>query len=207
MFNSDKPSLDQLPSTARLVKSTVLALLSAIAILVTVVLPAEYGIDPTGAGRVLGLTEMGEIKNELAKEAEEDRKMDRQSGKQSNLIDGFLGLFVSPAHASEGDGWKDEKVFTLKPRETAEFKLVMTEGQTAQFSMIVEGGRVNFDLHGHGSGKSATYEKGRGSQGSKGEFRAAFDGEHGWFWRNRNKVPVNVKIQVTGDYTEVKSSL
>ena len=70
MFNSDKPSLDQLPSTARLVKSTVLALLSAIAILVTVVLPAEYGIDPTGAGRVLGLTEMGEIKNELAKEAE-----------------------------------------------------------------------------------------------------------------------------------------
>ena len=207
MFNSDKPSLDQLPSTARLVKSTVLALLSAIAILVTVVLPAEYGIDPTGAGRVLGLTEMGEIKNELAKEAEEDRKMDRQSGKQSNLIDGFLVLFVSPAHASEGDGWKDEKVFTLKPRETAEFKLVMTEGQTAQFSMIVEGGRVNFDLHGHSSGKSATDEKGRGSQGSKGEFRAAFDVEHGWFWRNRDKVPVTVKIQVTGDYTEVKSNL
>ena len=73
--------------------------------------------------------------------------------------------------------------------------------------MIVEGGRVNFDLHGHGSGKSGTYEKGRGSQGSKGEFRAAFDGEHGWFWRNRDKVPVTVKIQVTGDYTEVKSNL
>ena len=207
MFNSNKPSLDQLPSTAQLVKSTILALLSAFVILVTVVLPAEYGIDPTGAGRMLGLTEMGEIKNELAKEAEEDRKMDRQSGKQSNLINGFFGLFVSQAHASEGDGWKDEKVFTLKPRETAEFKLVMTKGQTAQFSMIVEGGRVNFDLHGHGSGQSATYEKGRGSQGSTGEFRAKFDGEHGWFWRNRDKVEVTVKIQVKGNYDDAKSNL
>ena len=97
MFNSDKPSLDQLPSTARLVKSTILAMVSAVVILVTVVLPAEYGIDPTGAGRVLGLTEMGDIKNELAKEAEEDRKMDRQSSNQSDLLDGFLGLFVSQA--------------------------------------------------------------------------------------------------------------
>lgn len=207
MFNSDKPSLDQLPSTARLVKSTILAMVSAVVILVTVVLPAEYGIDPTGAGRVLGLTEMGEIKNELATEAEEDRKMDRQSSNQSNLLDGFLGLFVSQAYASEGGGWKNEKVFTLKPRETAEFKLVMAEGAAAQFSMIVEGGRVNFDLHGHGSGKSATYEKGRGSRGSKGEFRAEFDGEHGWFWRNRDKVDVTVKIQVKGDYIDVKSNL
>lgn len=33
-------------------------------------LPAEYGIDPTGAGRVTGLTQMGEIKQQLYAEAE-----------------------------------------------------------------------------------------------------------------------------------------
>ena len=33
------------------------------------VLPAEYGIDPTGVGRALGLTQMGEIKVQLAEEA------------------------------------------------------------------------------------------------------------------------------------------
>ena len=42
------------------------------AILVLFWLPAEYGIDPTGVGRLTGLTEMGEIKQQLAAEAEAD---------------------------------------------------------------------------------------------------------------------------------------
>ena len=48
-------------------------------LLVTVVLPAEYGIDPTGAGRLLGLNEMGEIKTQLHQEAEADRLRDQAS--------------------------------------------------------------------------------------------------------------------------------
>ena len=72
MFNAEKPSLEELPSSAQLLRSTIIAAVSALVILVTVVMPAEYGIDPTGIGRVLGLTEMGEIKQELAKEAEEE---------------------------------------------------------------------------------------------------------------------------------------
>ena len=40
------------------------------ALLVTVVLlPAEYGVDPTRVGSLLGLTEMGRIKMKLAEEA------------------------------------------------------------------------------------------------------------------------------------------
>ena len=48
----------------------------AAVILVTVVLPAEYGIDPTRIGRVLGLTQMGEIKARLAREAAADQAAD-----------------------------------------------------------------------------------------------------------------------------------
>jgi len=59
MFNAKKPSLDELPSSAQLIRSTAIAAASAVAILVTVVLPAEYNIDPTGIGGVLGLAEMG----------------------------------------------------------------------------------------------------------------------------------------------------
>ena len=44
------------------------------ALLVTMVLPAEYGIDPTGVGRVLGLTEMGEIKQQLARKPLRQRR-------------------------------------------------------------------------------------------------------------------------------------
>lgn len=205
MFNSEKPSLDELPSTKRLIKSTIFASLSAMLILFTVVLPAEYGIDPTGVGRVLGLTEMGEIKRELAEEAEADRQLDAQSEKQSGLIDTFFNTIIAPSYAAENDSRRDQKTFTLNPRDTAEFKLTMKKNSAAQYEMIVEGGRVNFDLHGHGSGKSATYEKGRGSTGSKGKFVAEFDGEHGWFWRNRDKVAVTVTIKTSGEYSEVKT--
>ena len=72
MYNSNIPSSEDLPSTSKLIKSTVLAAIGAGALLVTVVMPSEYGIDPTGAGRLLGLTEMGEIKTVLAEEAAAD---------------------------------------------------------------------------------------------------------------------------------------
>lgn len=71
------PPLDSAPPTPRtLVRSTAIAVAVAAAILVTTVLPAEYGIDPTGVGRVLGLTQMGEIKTRLAKEAAADAAAD-----------------------------------------------------------------------------------------------------------------------------------
>lgn len=59
MYNVSKPTLDDLPSSKQLLRSTLIALVAAIAILVGIVLPSEYAIDPTGIGRVLGLTEMG----------------------------------------------------------------------------------------------------------------------------------------------------
>jgi hypothetical protein len=70
------PAQGDLPSTRTLVRSTVIALAVAAAVLGTVVLPAEYGIDPTGVGRVLGLTQMGEIKVRLAREAAADAAAD-----------------------------------------------------------------------------------------------------------------------------------
>ncbi len=201
MFNTERPSLEELPSSAQLIRSTVIAGASAVAILVTVVLPAEYGIDPTGVGRVLGLQEMGEIKSQLADEAEADRKLESQD--QSSLLNDVLGLFVGSAHAQEAEIWQDETSFILTPGESAEWKLVMEEGATAEYRMVVTGGRVNFDLHGHGGGQSITYEKGRGSNGAEGTIEAAFAGEHGWFWRNRDSGDVSVMVQVRGDYSEV----
>jgi hypothetical protein len=53
-----------------LIRSTLLASGAAVAMLTIVYLPAEYGIDATGFGDVLGLTEMGQIKQQLYAEAE-----------------------------------------------------------------------------------------------------------------------------------------
>ena len=206
MFNAKKPSLDELPSSAQLIRSTAIAAASAVAILVTVVLPAEYNIDPTGIGGVLGLSEMGEIKAQLAEEAEADRLLEIEAEEQSSLMNDIFGLFVGTASAQDAEIWRDETTFTLAPGDSAEWKLVMEEGQTVEYRMLVDGGRVNFDMHGHGGGQSVTYEKGRGSTGDEGEIIAAFDGEHGWFWRNRDSQPATVTVQVRGEYTEFKDA-
>ena len=64
------PPADVLAPTSRqLVRSSIIAVLVATLILVTCVLPAEYGVDLTGVGRILGLTQMGEVKRALAEEA------------------------------------------------------------------------------------------------------------------------------------------
>lgn len=205
MHNAKKPTLDDLPSSAQLLKSTVIAAGVAAAILVTVVLPSEYNIDPTGAGRVLGLSEMGEIKQQLAQEAEMDRQMEEVPvGPQSSLGSALMGLFVGTAHAQEASVWTDTITVELDPGQGTEVKLVMEEGAVVPFEWTVAGGVVNHDQHGDGSGNSISYEKGRAVEGQSGEMTAAFTGNHGWFWRNRGDAPVTVTLKVAGDYSEIK---
>ena len=66
-------NVQSVPATpGGLIRSTLIAAVAAGAILVLFWLPAEYGIDPTGVGALTGLTEMGEIKQQLSAEAEAD---------------------------------------------------------------------------------------------------------------------------------------
>ena len=179
MYNSDIPTRAELPSSRQLIKSTIIALIAAIIILITIVLPSEYAIDPTGAGKMLNLTEMGEIKQQLHAEAEADRKMQIEKAKttdqSSRLPDSFFGLFIDTAHAQSTDqNWTDEYTYTLKRGEGIELKLVMEEGAEVQFQWIVEGGLLNYDLHGDGPGNSISYEKGRAVPGQEGVLKAAF---------------------------------
>lgn len=60
------------PSTIVLRRATVGLVVALVVLLLVAVLPAERGIDPTGLGRVLGLTQMGEFKVEAARELASD---------------------------------------------------------------------------------------------------------------------------------------
>src|SRR5215211_2345923 len=59
----------ELPSPGALKRASAIAAAAAALLLVVAVLPAEYNVDPTGVGRVLGLKEMGQIKQEAAADA------------------------------------------------------------------------------------------------------------------------------------------
>lgn len=212
MYNSDTPLRAELPSSKQLVRSTILAAVSALVLLVAVVLPAEYGIDPTGIGRVLRMTEMGTIKQQLAAEAAADAAA-TGSAAPSQATGTTPGMASAnsanppPAAAAAAIPevkWRDEMPVTLTPGEGMEIKLKMAQGAKAQYSWIVEGGQVNFDTHGDAPGKSISYEKGRGVSSDDGVLEASFTGNHGWYWRNRGQSNVKVILRTRGDYTDIK---
>jgi hypothetical protein len=200
----------ELPSSRTLLRSTLIALAVAAALLVTVVLPAEYAIDPTGVGRVLGLTQMGEIKMSLAREAA------AAEAAEAALLAGGAAppAAAEPAATAAADttaapaSRSDVTTITLRPNEGKEVKLEMHEGATVRYEWSVEGGVVNYDTHGdpwnaprefyHG------YGKGTGVPGQEGELVAAFDGLHGWFWRNRTRATVTVTLRTEGAYQGVR---
>lgn len=102
----------------------------------------------------------------------------------------------------------EETEVTLKPGEGTEVKLDMKNGAKANFTWTVEGGVVNFDMHADGAGQqSMSYEKGRAAPSQEGVLEAAFDGKHGWFWRNRGKADVTVTLKVNGDFAGMKRVL
>ena len=142
MYNTSKPSPSELPSSAMLLRSTVFAVLGAGVILVTIVLPAEYGIDPIGVGRVLGLTEVGEIKTQLVAEAEADRRL------ETPMPSAEFGASTEPASLVEPETYRDEITVELTPGEGAEVKLVMNAGDRAEYNWTASGGILNCDQQG-----------------------------------------------------------
>ena len=206
-MHNHKPSSSDLPTSRQLLRSTVIALIVAVALLVAVVLPAEYAIDPTGIGRVLGLTEMGEIKGQLADEAANDAAgalPAQPAGDAPATSDTTTPDATAAVVGVESGPWRDEMRVELAPDQGIEIKLAMKAGQKADFAWTAEGGVVNFDMHGDGGSEAISYEKGRGAASDEGVLEAAFDGNHGWFWRNRGQAPLSVVVRTRGEYAEMK---
>lgn len=218
------PNIAELPSSQKLVKSTIIAAVTSVIILVTIILPAEYAIDPTGIGRVLKLTDMGKIKNQLAQEAEADRQQDAakapaaapapvapvapvvaaSAATDRYAHDHDMPSAVNAQKQASQPVWKDEVTFTLQPGEGVEYKLNMDEGAKASYHWTAEGGGVNFDAHGDAPGRSVSYEKGKGVPSDQGTLTAAFKGSHGWYWRNRGQAVVTMKLRTAGEYGSLK---
>jgi hypothetical protein len=204
------------PSSRALFRSTLIAAGVALVLLTTVVLPAEYGVDPTGVGRLLGLTEMGEIKVALAKEAAVADSVEtaaRASAARDSVQSGSPSAPVAApaaapatAHASGSDSSNSHVTeIVLRPNEGKEIKLAMRKDARVTYSWSTDKGVVNYDTHADAPGISYHgYGKGTSKPSDEGVLVAAFDGMHGWFWRNRGKETVTVTLRTNGDYQELK---
>jgi len=214
MYNTDMPTRAELPSAQKLLRSTVLALTTAAALLIAVVLPAEYGIDPTGVGNALGLKKMGEIKQSLAAEAAQDAAKDVAATGNSPLqstAQAATAEQAKPATDSNRAARSDQTVVTLKPGEATEIKMEMLKGAKVNYSWRSEGGLVNVDAHGDPINPPEGFYHGYGKEkqiaGKEGVLEAAFDGKHGWFWRNRSDASVTITLKTSGDYQSIKKMM
>jgi hypothetical protein len=191
MTNFETPNRAQLPSTAQLNRATGLAALIAGVILVTTVLPAEYGIDPTGIGSALGLKEMGNMKaaSHMAENAPTTTTV--MNAPAASVTTSSLGVKTGNV------------TLTLQPGEGREVKATMKAGEEFDFAWSTDLSAVNYDQHGEMAGATndefTSYETGTKASAT-GKFRAPFDGTHGWYWRNRNDKPVTITVKVTGQF-------
>src|SRR5215217_7868858 len=108
------PRIGELPNPKVLNRATAIAAGVAGLLLVTVVLPAEYGVDPTGVGRLLNLTEMGKLKRAAAESAA-----------------AALPANLPPLDYKTGQSGQEE-VF-LAPGEGREVKAAMQSGKKMQY--------------------------------------------------------------------------
>ncbi len=197
MHNSNIPTDRELPTTSQLIKSTIIAATVAILLLITIVLPAEYGIDPTKAGQLLGLKKMGEVKMSLAKEVEADQN--KHTDKAPVQVPAVSAKVPSVEVNS------DTMSIILAPNQGKEIKAVMKAGKTVTYSWKSNGSKVNFDVHADSRKLKIDYHKYvKGVEAElQGSITAAFDGQHGWYWRNRTDSPVTITLEVSGECSDL----
>lgn len=201
MYNNNMPTRAELPSSQQLLRSTLIALLIAVVLLITVVLPAEYGIDPTGIGRPLGLTQMGEIKMALEAEAATAAAAQPQTVNVSPLP---TAQAVADGAATSPNLRADETTVVLNPGEAIEVKLVMINGAKVNYEWQTDGEAITHDTHAEGAnGAFHSFSQGQVTADA-GELVAPFAGNHGWYWYNPTNSTVNILLKTTGEYLGIR---
>jgi len=175
---------------ATLLWSSLAALLVAFILLVTVVLPAEYGLDPLGTGKRLGVTA---ISNPPA--AAPIRFAVDETGNAAPLREGPLTHYQGPFQVNSA-------VLVIPPYQYVEYKYHMLKDASLEFAWEADG-PVAHDNHSepdtYPDDPAVSFDK-RKVQKANGTLVAPFNGLHGWYWENLGGAPVTVKVSAAGYY-------
>jgi hypothetical protein len=166
MSEADHP----IHSAKTLARATAFACFSAVLIFVALVLPAEYNIDPTGIGKVLGLTVLA-----TSSAAVDSPNADRRDETTITLPakSGLEYKFQLAQYAKLNYEWS-------------------SSGPELYFDLHGEpdGGESGY-FESYGEATLTTM---------KGAMTAPFTGSHGWYWRNRSEEEVTVTLITSGSY-------
>ncbi|MDP4639653.1 MAG: hypothetical protein NWS69_02700 [Pseudomonadales bacterium] len=159
-----------------LIKASLAALVVAAVVLLTLILPAEYNIDPTGIGQQLGLTV-------LAQSAEAPAA-DSESNPASTVSQQVIEI-------------------TVPANKGIEYKLQMNQYDKLTYEWMTDGSSLYFDLHDEPEGDTTGYFESYAIatlDTMKGSFTAPFNGSHGWYWKNTSNTPVAIQLILDGQF-------
>lgn len=182
------------------------AVLAAVGV-VGFVLPAEFGIDPTGIGKATGVLKMSDtedtniyLERGLARTGvmfplDAPVPVDAQPAKLAEVL-AANGLPAVPAAAMKSDRF----TFELLPYEGIELKYELNAGSPIVFTWQGTG-PLDYDQHGHpyegGEELTESYSITKAPTQSA-VYVAPFTGIHGWYWQNRTLEPVTLTLDATG---------
>jgi len=178
--------IESAPSKSALIKATGIALLAALLLLFTVVLPAEYAFDPLKTGSIFGLAGKS------------------PAGAKPAPVQ--TGVYTPQTKTYQ----VDSEDFTLRPNEGVEMKYHMQKGAGMVYAWKADG-KLAFEFHGEPDQKpnkdyyeSYQLEDKVGRDSSYGSFTAPSTGIHGWFWQNKGKREVTFHLTVAGFFNSAK---
>jgi hypothetical protein len=197
-------------SAAKIAMATVIAFIVGGVILVTAILPAEYGIDPLGTGKALGLIELA---NSTVKPAPVTAGADTAAVTIVPAADGVTddgAPMVKHTFISQPARYKvDSRVIVLAPGEGMEIKYHMPKGGGLIYSWTATE-TIGYELHGEpdknppntriGYYESYDLDRKVGKNQSHGVFIAPTTGIHGWFWENTSAKEVTLNLVSSGYY-------
>ena len=186
---SSDMSVPPVPTARRLWLQVLGAAALGTALTLTVILPAEYGIDPTGFGALTGLTQISqpaEIVVDTKFTAPPEIAAVEKMPFRQDVISIPLGTL-----GSGGLG-------------ATEYKVTLAEGQTMVYSWI-SSAPVIFEFHGHTEPTDGSpaevmdYIKGQAEEGH-GALTAPLTGIHGWYFANPGWSDITIELTLSGFY-------
>ena len=166
------------------------ALLAAGVLLVAVVLPAEFAVDPLGTGARLGLLQLGEV----------GQQVKALEANATSPAGASLAAIIAPQEKP----FQEETVeFKIAAGEGMEYKYRLDKGEALLYSWSATA-PVNYELHaepdGAPAGYAQSYEKKSATAQAAGTLNAPFAGIHGWYWENTTGQEVTVTLKSAGYY-------
>ena len=195
------------PSQKSLIIATAFAALLATVILISAVLPAEYGIDPTGLGKMMGLTALS-VQTKATSQPiaitcpvlpPQAAEVSSQHQKQAtNQATGSKATQKQPQAQ-----WQDSVKIRVPAGKGLEYKFHLLKGAALEYSWATDGAKLYFDFHGEPQGDKTGYFKSfkeSTDNQASGALTAPFEGPHGWYWENKTRSPVTILLNTKGSY-------